>query len=75
MSDERQPLDALAEEFVGRAKVAKVDIGANAQIATDYHIQNVPTVLIFQDGRLMDRVVGMTSQEELSAKLRVLLDL
>jgi thioredoxin 1 len=51
-------LDALADEFDGRLKIAKVDIDEHPNIATRYGVQSIPTLLLFKDGKVVDKMVG-----------------
>jgi thioredoxin 1 len=51
-------LDELAEEFNGRVKVGKVDIDQARQLAVDYSINSVPTLLFFKQGQVVHQVVG-----------------
>ena len=51
-------IDELAESFQGRAKVGKVDVDTAAGLASRYGIQNIPTVLIFNAGQQVARIVG-----------------
>ena len=51
-------VDKLAQEFAGKAKVAKVDVDLNMDIAMRYRVQGVPTFGIFKDGQLVQRIVG-----------------
>ena len=51
-------LDELADEYAGRAKVAKVDVDEQQQIAIDYRIQSMPTLLFFKNGEPAGQLVG-----------------
>jgi thioredoxin 1 len=62
-------IDALAEEFKGRAKVGKLDTDANQKVAIDHGITAIPTVILFSKGQVANRFVGLTSREDLSAAL------
>jgi len=67
-------VQAVAEEFAGRAVVAKVDVDANKQWAIKYGIQSIPTLLFFKGGKLVDRMVGgnldrKTLQDRINALL------
>jgi thioredoxin 1 len=59
----------LAVEYAGRAKVVKVDVDANPGTAARFDVASIPTLLIFKNGRLVDRVVGFTSKKILAGKL------
>ena len=52
-------VEELAKEFDGQAVVAKVDVDNNQQIAAEYGIRNIPTILFFKDGQVVDKVVGV----------------
>jgi thioredoxin 1 len=67
-------VQALAEEFAGRAVVGKVDVDANKQWAIKYGIQSIPTLLFFKGGKLVDRMIGgnldrKTLQDRINALL------
>ena len=50
-------------------KVCKVNVETNNEIASKYDIRAIPTILIFKDGAVADTVVGLTSLDDLKAKL------
>ena len=52
-------IEAIAEQFDGRAEVAKLDIDQNPETAAAHGIRSIPTVLIFRDGYLVDRITGL----------------
>ncbi len=52
-------IEAIAEQFEGRADVAKLDIDQNPETAAAYGIRSIPTVLIFRGGQEVDRIVGL----------------
>lgn len=62
-------IDELADDFVGKAKVAKVDVDQAQQTAVKYGIQSIPTVAIFKGGEVVDMRVGLSSKEDLSDRL------
>lgn len=66
-------VEALAQDFVGKAIVAKLDVDANRQTAIRFGIQSIPTLLFFKDGKLVERVVGAVDKKVLQAKLEALL--
>ena len=59
----------LAGEFKGKAKVGKVNVDAEPDLARQYGITAIPTLLIFKDGKRVDQIVGLGSKAELKAKL------
>jgi thioredoxin 1 len=52
-------IEAIAEQFAGRADVAKLDIDRSPETAAAHGIRSIPTVLIFRDGHLVDRITGL----------------
>lgn len=67
-------MDTLANEFEGRAKIAKLNIDDYAELATDYHIMGVPTLLFFKGGSLMDRTEGVIPAQDIANRLATLVD-
>lgn len=66
-------VEALAQDFAGKAIVAKLDVDANRQTAIRFGIQSIPTMLFFKDGKLVERVVGAVDKKVLQEKLEALL--
>ncbi len=67
--------EQVARDFEGRVKVARMNVDENRTIPARYTVQGVPTMLLFRDGRLMDRMVGVLSKEEIERHLKSLLRL
>lgn len=59
-------IEQLAAEFVGKAKVAKIDIDEAQQITGSLQITSVPTLILFKDGKEIQRVVGVKNFDYLS---------
>lgn len=51
-------IDELANDLAGKAKVGKLDIDSNQQVAVKYGIQSIPTLLVFKDGQVARKMVG-----------------
>ena len=66
-------MDELSNEYEGKAIVGKVDIDSNQQYAAQFGVRNIPTVLVFKDGELVDRKVGVSSKSDYAASLDKLL--
>ncbi len=64
-------IDELASEFTGYATVAKVNVDENKSLAEKYNIRSIPTVLVFQDGEVVDQVVGTVTRQVLIEKLNI----
>lgn len=62
-------LEELAEEMGDAVKICKVNVDNNSDIAGKYEIRAIPTILIFKNGEVADTVVGLSSKEDLKAKL------
>ncbi|MFP4060980.1 MAG: thioredoxin [Bacteroidales bacterium] len=66
-------LAEIGEEYKDKAIVAKIDVDSNAEIAEKYGIRNIPTVLYFKDGEVVDKQVGAVPKSNLSSKLDAIL--
>ncbi|MDN3607549.1 thioredoxin [Kaistella yonginensis] len=62
-------IEEVATDFEGRAVVGKVDVDNNQQVSVDYGIRNIPTVLIFKNGEVVDKIVGVAPKEVIAEKL------
>jgi len=59
----------VADSFEGRAKVGKLDIESNQQLAMQLGIQAIPTIIIYKDGQVVDRFTGLRDASDLAAAL------
>ena len=59
-------VDALAEDFNGRATVAKMDVDENPNVPSRFAIRGIPTLLLFKGGEVAETVVGLRSKEDLA---------
>ena len=66
-------MDELAQEYEGRVIVGKCDVDENNEVAMEYGIRNIPTVLFFKDGQLVDKQVGSAQKSQYVAKTNALL--
>lgn len=62
-------LEELATELDGKLKIAKVNIDDHNEIAAQYNIRAIPTMLVFKGGQMVDTIVGMLPKAALKAKL------
>ena len=62
-------MDQLSDEYAGKAKVVKVDVDESAGLAAKYGIRNVPTVLFFKNGEVVDKSVGAAPKASFAEKL------
>jgi thioredoxin 1 len=51
-------VESLADEFAGKVKIGKLDVDSNQEIAIRYGVMGIPTLGLFMDGKLVDRLVG-----------------
>ncbi len=66
-------LDELADELVGKIKVAKVNVDENQKLAGDFGIRSIPTLLVIKGGTVQEQVVGALSKVDLQDKLNAYL--
>ena len=62
-------MDQLAAESNGRYRIAKLNVDENPIIASQFQIQSIPTMLIFQNGKLVDRLVGAQPKPAIAERL------
>jgi len=63
-------LDQLASEFAGRLRIAKLNIDENPATADRFQVRSIPLLVIFKDGREVDRIVGAVPKSEILRHLR-----
>lgn len=56
-------IEELSEEYDGKAVVGKVDVDVHQQYAAKYGVRNIPTVLVFKDGEIVKRQVGVSPKK------------
>lgn len=66
-------VEELAAEYDGRAIVAKCNVDENEDLPLKYGIRNIPTLLFFRDGQLVDRLVGAVPKADIAKKIDALL--
>ncbi|MAV42481.1 thioredoxin [Flavobacteriaceae bacterium] len=66
-------IDEISSEYENKAIVGKVDIDSNQEFAAKYGVRNIPTVLVFSNGELVDRHVGVAPKDTYAAALDNLL--
>ena len=62
-------VDAVAEAYQGRATVGKLNVDDNPATAAKFGIRSIPTLLVFKDGEIVDRIVGVADKSTLQAAL------
>ena len=66
-------VEELAKEFDGQVVVGKMDVDENVETPNEYGIRNIPTILFFKDGQVVDKQIGATQKAVLAAKIQALL--
>jgi len=62
-------VDQLAEEVKNKATIAKINTDVEMDIAAEFGVQSIPTLLLFKDGYLVDRLVGLQSKDVLQRRI------
>jgi thioredoxin 1 len=60
-------VERLAASFAGRADIVKIDVDRDGELASAHGVRSIPTFLLFADGKVVERVVGATSESALAA--------
>ena len=63
-------LDALAKSTAGKVAIAKVNVDAAGELARDHRVRSIPTLLVLKDGEVVTRIVGVRSENDLTAELQ-----
>ena len=66
-------VERLAREYAGQLKVAKLNVDENPQTAAQFHVQGIPTLLLFRGGQVVDRIVGAVPEPALRARIQAAL--
>jgi len=66
-------VEELAEEFDGKVEIGKLNVDENVDTPNEYGIRNIPTILFFKDGKLVDKQVGAAPKSALKSKVEAIL--
>lgn len=66
-------IDELATEYEGKVTIGKMDVDNNNDVVAQFGIRNIPTVLFFKDGKMVDKQVGAAQKSAFVAKIDALL--
>ena len=58
-------LDEIAEEYKGKVKVAKINVDENRKLAGNHGVMSIPTMILFKNGKALDKVIGLVPKERL----------
>lgn len=62
-------VEQLAEQYDSKINIGKLNVDENSDTCDEYGIRNIPTLLLFKNGELVDRIVGLVPQQELEAHI------
>ena len=66
-------VEELAGEYEGKAVIAKCDVDNSSEVPVKYGIRNIPTLLFFKNGEVVDKIVGSTTKANIVAKINSLM--
>ena len=66
-------IDELANEYAGPANIGKMNVDENDDVVAQFGIRNIPTVLFFKDGQMVDKIVGAMPKDKFVSKIESLL--
>ncbi len=66
-------IDELAQEYEGRVTIGKMDVDNNDEVVGRFGIRNIPTILFFKNGEVVDKIVGATGKDKFVQKIEALL--
>lgn len=62
-------VEEISKEYDGRLKVGKVNTDDNQRVATDYGVMSIPTLMIFRDGQVVERIIGAQPKGAVTSKI------
>ncbi len=62
-------IDELSEDMAGKIKIGKVNVDENRETAMKFGVMSIPTLLVFKNGKEVDRIVGYQTKDQIAAKL------
>lgn len=66
-------IDELSEELKGKANIAKVNVDNEPELAGQFGVMSIPTLILFKDGQPVDKMVGLQSKAVLQSKIQSLM--
>ena len=63
-------VEQLANEYDGQAIIAKMDVDQNSQVPSQFGIRSIPTLMVFKNGQMVDKVIGAVPKSVLEQKLK-----
>lgn len=62
-------LEEIAKGYSGKIKVGKVEVDEAGAIASRFNVMNIPTLILFKDGKEIERIIGVTTKEDIAGKI------
>ncbi len=62
--------EKLSKDFEGKIKFFKLNVDSNEEISSEYTVMSIPTLIVFKDGKEIDRMVGAQGEDQLKKKLQ-----
>lgn len=62
-------VDELSTELEGQATIAKINVDEEPELASQFGVMSIPTLILFKDGQPVDKMVGLQSKDALKAKI------
>ncbi len=66
-------IEQIAQEYEGKAVIAKVDVDQNVEIAKQFGIMSIPTLFSFKDGQVTQKMIGLSQKSEITSVLDTLI--
>lgn len=66
-------IEELANEYDGKVTVGKCDVEEADDIAAEFGIRNIPTIVFMKDGKILDKIVGAASKSKIEEKIKALI--
>jgi len=66
-------VDQLAQDYLGKVKVGKLNVDDNANTAAQFGIMTIPTLILFKDGKAVDKIVGAVPKRDLERRIDAVL--
>ncbi|MDH6356304.1 thioredoxin [Parabacteroides sp. PF5-9] len=66
-------IDSLSETYKESVNIGKMDVDNNNDVVGEYGIRNIPTILLFKGGEMVDKIVGATTKDAIESKIKALL--
>ena len=67
-------INELADEYLGKAIIGKINVDNNPTIASEYGIRSIPSLLFFKDGKVQNQIMGAVSKTDIAEALDNLID-